>query len=196
MLPYLEKLRDRWAVPMVYVSHRYDEVLRLATHVWLVDDGRIAASGTPAATSLDPRLGAVLGPELQGAVVETVVEHVDDATGLARLAVGDARLRLALPGAARGMRARLHVPARDVVIAIEAPRGLSIRNELRGTLESLHDEGPDAVLATVVAGDARVLARVTRAAVGDLALRPGMEVWALVKAASLQGHAFARSGGS
>lgn len=192
VLPYLERLRDRWAVPMVYVSHRYDEVLRLATHLWLLDDGCVAASGTPACTSLDPRLGRVLGPELHGAVVEMQVEAVDAATGLATLALGEARLRLALPNAVRGARARLHVPARDVVIAVEAPRGLSIRNELRGTLERLDDEGPDAVVATIGVGDARLLARVTRAAVVDLGLRPGLGVWALVKAASLQGHAYAR----
>jgi molybdate transport system ATP-binding protein len=192
VLPWLERLRDRWSVPMVYVSHRYDEVLRLATHLWLVDDGRIVAQGTPAATSLDVRLGRVLGPELYGAVVETVVEGIDATSGLATLAIGDARLRLVLPGATAGMHARLHVPARDVVIATERPHGLSIRNELRGTLTALADEGADAVLATIATGDAQLLARITRAAVNDLGLQPGREVWALVKAASLQGHAFRR----
>jgi molybdate transport system ATP-binding protein len=192
VLPWLERLRDRWSVPMVYVSHRYDEVLRLATHVWLVDGGRVVAQGTPAATSLDPRLGRVLGPELHGAVVEAVVESVDAASGLATLALGDARLRLALVAAAPGARARLHVPARDVVIATERPHGLSIRNEVRGTIASLDDEGADAVVVAIDAGAATLLARVTRAAVSDLDLRPGREVWALVKAASLQGHAFRR----
>jgi molybdate transport system ATP-binding protein len=192
VLPYLERLRDRWSVPMVYVSHRYDEVLRLATHVWLLDEGRIAASGTPAETSLDARLGAVLGPELRGAVVEMHVVDVDGTTGLATLALGSARLRLALRGAACGARARLHVPARDVVLAVEAPRGLSIRNELRGRVESLSDEGTDGVIATVTVDGARLLARITREAVTELGLAPGREVWALVKAASLQGHAYAR----
>jgi molybdate transport system ATP-binding protein len=190
VLPYLERLRDRWSVPMVYVSHRYDEVLRLATHVWLIDGGGIVASGTPAETSLDPRLGAVLGPELRGAVVETRVGTVDPATGLVTLELGGARLRLALPGAREGAYARLHVPARDVVVAVEAPRGLSIRNEVRGRLEALADEGPDAVFATVATDGARLLARVTRAAVSELGLAPGREVWALVKAASLRGHAY------
>jgi molybdate transport system ATP-binding protein len=190
VLPYLERLRDRWAIPMVYVSHRYEEVLRLATHVWLLDGGRLVASGTPAETSLDPRLGAVLGPGLRGTVLETVVESFDPSSGLATLALGAERLRLALPGAVRGRRVRLHVPARDVVIATAPPHGLSIRTQLRGRLERLDDEGPDAVLLAVATGGTHLLAAVTRAAVAELDLRPGREVWALVKAASLQGHAW------
>ncbi len=35
VLPYLETLRDQLAIPMVYVSHNFDEVLRLATHIVL-----------------------------------------------------------------------------------------------------------------------------------------------------------------
>ena len=40
VLPYLETLRDQLAIPMVYVSHDFDEVLRLATYVVLMESGR------------------------------------------------------------------------------------------------------------------------------------------------------------
>src|SRR5213075_821504 len=33
VLPYFEKLRDALSVPIVYVSHQFDEVLRLDTRV-------------------------------------------------------------------------------------------------------------------------------------------------------------------
>lgn len=39
VLPYLEQLRDAFALPMIYVSHRRDEILRLADHVIMVRDG-------------------------------------------------------------------------------------------------------------------------------------------------------------
>jgi molybdate transport system ATP-binding protein len=52
VLPYLERLRDEFAIPMVYVSHRFEEVLRLATHVVVMEQGsvgdtRIAGGGEP-----------------------------------------------------------------------------------------------------------------------------------------------------
>src|SRR6202041_392092 len=45
VLPYLETLRDQLVIPMVYVSHDFDEVLRLATHVVLMESGRTIAQG-------------------------------------------------------------------------------------------------------------------------------------------------------
>ena len=39
VLPYLERLRDNLSIPMVLVTHQFDEVLRLATHVVVMDAG-------------------------------------------------------------------------------------------------------------------------------------------------------------
>ncbi|MBS0376313.1 MAG: molybdenum ABC transporter ATP-binding protein [Proteobacteria bacterium] len=192
VLPYLERLRDALAIPMLYVSHQYDEVLRLATEVVLVAGGRTVAAGTPAALSLDPRLRPVVGGDAIGAVLEAEVGPLDPASGLASVAIGAGRLRLALPGAKPGDRLRLQILARDVILATEAPRGLSVRNALEGRLEELVPEGPDEMLAVIELGGPRVLARITRAAADELRLRPGLGVWALVKAASLRGHAYTR----
>jgi len=45
ILPYLERLRDEAAVPMVYVSHQAAELRRIATSVVRLEDGRIVALG-------------------------------------------------------------------------------------------------------------------------------------------------------
>jgi molybdate transport system ATP-binding protein len=45
ILPYLVRLRDGGAIPIVYVSHLPAEVRRIATHVVRLDAGRVAASG-------------------------------------------------------------------------------------------------------------------------------------------------------
>jgi molybdate transport system ATP-binding protein len=45
ILPYLERLRDEAAVPMVYVSHQAAELRRIATSVVLLDAGRVVATG-------------------------------------------------------------------------------------------------------------------------------------------------------
>jgi molybdate transport system ATP-binding protein len=190
VLPYLETLRDRYAIPMLYVSHQYDEVLRLAGYVVLLAHGAVACAGTPAALASDPHLARVIGAEAVGAVLEATVAGSDPHTGLTSLAVGRATLRLALPQAAAGSHVRLSVLARDVILATNSPLGLSVRNALPGTVTALEDEGADSVLATVSAGEAQLLARITRAAVLELGLRRGSSVWALIKAASLRGRAF------
>jgi molybdate transport system ATP-binding protein len=48
ILPYLERVRDDLAVPIVYVSHDRDEVEQLADQVVLIEAGRVVAAGEPA----------------------------------------------------------------------------------------------------------------------------------------------------
>jgi molybdate transport system ATP-binding protein len=45
ILPYLERLRDAAAVPIIYVSHHTDEVRRIATSVVRIEAGRVSAVG-------------------------------------------------------------------------------------------------------------------------------------------------------
>ena len=48
ILPYLERVRDWLGVPIVYVTHDRDELLRLAEHVVVLERGSVARAGTPA----------------------------------------------------------------------------------------------------------------------------------------------------
>ena len=45
ILPYLARLRDEAKVPMIYVSHQAGEILRLASQVIRIEDGRVQAAG-------------------------------------------------------------------------------------------------------------------------------------------------------
>ena len=48
ILPYLERVRDQLAVPIVYVTHDAAEVRLLADHVVVLDQGQVVRSGAPA----------------------------------------------------------------------------------------------------------------------------------------------------
>jgi molybdate transport system ATP-binding protein len=195
VLPYLERLRDNFSIPMVYVSHQFDEVLRLATHVVLMDGGRVLAQGTLNEVSLVPALRDIVGADSVGAVLDGVVRRVDASAGMADLQVGAGVLNVSVRRVGVGEHVRVQLLARDIILAVEAPRGLSVRNELRGVVVALADDEDEAVLVTVDVGGANVLSRVTRSAVGALGLRIGLAVWVLVKAVSTRGHAFRVSGG-
>jgi molybdate transport system ATP-binding protein len=188
VLPYLEALRDGLSIPMVYVSHQFDEVLRLATHVVLMEAGSIVAQGSPSEVSLLPQFRAIVGPEAVGAVLDGRVVKVD--ATIADLQLGHGVLRVSLRDARVGALLRVQVLARDVIVATEPPRGLSVRNALEGAISGLSSEQDDAVLVTVDIGSATILSRVTPEAVEALGLKPGLKVWALVKAVSTRGHAF------
>ena len=190
VLPYLERLRDTLAIPVVYVSHQFDEVLRLATRVVLLDAGRTVADGDIAKVSSDPALRAIVGPDEVGAVLSGSVEQLD-ANGVATLRVGDATLSVEFDGAAVGQRIQIQVLARDVIVATELPRGLSVRNVIPSRVVSITPDTGRAVLVELDIGRSSTLqARITLRASQELALTSGKQVWALIKSVSLRGHVF------
>ncbi|HTC16891.1 MAG TPA: molybdenum ABC transporter ATP-binding protein [Steroidobacteraceae bacterium] len=190
VLPYLEALRDRLSIPIVYVSHQFEEILQLATHVVLLAAGEVLAQGTVEQMSLQPELQAIIGPDLVGAVLEGVVTRADPASGSAELALGSATLQVSLAQVRPGARVRVQLLARDVILALQPVAGLSVRNALAGSVSTVSADTYGGVLVSVDVGGATVLARITEAARRALDLRPGAAVWALVKAVSTRGHAF------
>lgn len=194
VLPYFERMRDHLAIPIVYVSHQFDEVLRLATRVVLLDAGRVVADGDLASVSRDPKMRAIVGPDSVGAVLSGRVERVDG-SGLASLRVGDAELTVEADVAV-GQRIQLQVLARDVIVAVEPPRGLSVRNIVPARVVSVTPDTGRAVLVELDIGrTSTLLARVTERAATELALGPERSVWALIKAVSLRGHVFGQGAG-
>jgi len=191
VLPYLEALRARLSLPMIYVSHAFDEVLRLATHLVVLDAGRVVAQGPLADVSLDPALTAIVGPAAAGAVLDGRVVDVDAARGLARVAIGDhGELQVGAAGTAPGMALRVQVLARDVILSDRPPEGLSVRNALRGRVTTISAQDDDTRRVLVDLGCASIVAYVTRDAVDALGLATGSIVWALVKSVSLRSHPF------
>jgi molybdate transport system ATP-binding protein len=190
VLPYLEKIRDHFAIPMLYVSHQFEEILRLANRVVLLDAGRVVADGDLATVSRDPKLRAIVGADSVGAVVTGRIEGIDS-SGLAMLRVGDAELTVEADTAEPGHRVQIQVLARDVIVATEIPRGLSVRNVVPARVVSITPDSGRAVLVELDIGrTATLLARITQRAAQELALQPDQQVWALIKAVSLRGHVF------
>jgi molybdate transport system ATP-binding protein len=190
VLPYLEVLRDRLSIPMVYVSHQFDEVLQLATHMVLMEAGRVVAQGSLSEVSLRPELRAIIGPDAVGSVLDGVITGTDPTRSIADLKLGSGQLQVSLRDVAVGSRVRIQLLARDIILALEKPSGLSVRNMLQGIVTDVSPDDDEAVLVKVDIGGATVLARITRDATAELHLERGKAVWALVKGVSTRGHAF------
>ena len=184
LLPYFERLPRELHIPILYVSHSLDEVARLATHLVVLDAGRVLAHGPTAdlLTRLDTPLahgdhaGAVVEGELSAIEAEWQLLHVRFAGGVLQC--------LQAPGTpvrALGERVRLRVQARDVSLTLAAADDTSILNVLPATVHALTDDGPAQTLVTLDVGGARLLARVTRKSAVALRLSPGCGVYAQIK---------------
>jgi molybdate transport system ATP-binding protein len=186
VLPYLETLRDQLAIPMVYVSHNFDEVLRLATHIVLMESGRTIAQGGVGEMSLNPKLRAIIGEDAVGAILDGTVLGVDPSGSLTRIQVGAGELKVQAAHTAIGAKLRVQLLARDLIVATQPPQYLSVRNSLAGVVSTMTSDDANSDLIGIDIGGTEILARITKAATRELSIKPGLPVWALVKAVSLR----------
>ena len=188
ILRYLRLLRDEMRIPMVYVSHVVEEVLEIADQVVLLASGRVVASGSVEEVMGRPDLRPASGVFEGGAVIETHVIGVDLDDGLATLGFDGGTLTVGNFDAQAGERVRVRIRAREVSIALEPPQHISIQNILRGSVIAIDEPRDSSVVIVIAVGAVTLRARITRRAVRQLALAPGMDVYALIKAVSLDRH--------
>lgn len=189
ILPYLERLHDELAIPIIYVSHALDEVLRLADHLVLLDKGRAHAAG-PCAELL-ARLDLPLASAEDAAVLlETTVDSHDPAYCLTRLHFAGGVIQVPSKAAQSvlppGARQRLKIQARDVSVALSAEAPSSIVNRLPARVEGFADAAhPAYCLVRLDVGGAPLLAQITRLSRDRLGLTTGMQVVAQIKSVAL-----------
>jgi molybdate transport system ATP-binding protein len=185
VLPWLERLRDELHIPMLYVTHAVDEVVRLADTLVVLAQGGVQASGPAAQVLAQVDVPLRLGDEAS-TLLHAHVAELDVPWHLARLAFAGGSLWLADAGLAVGAAARLRVLARDVSLATQEPAHTSIQNVLPCTVLAIADDShPAQALVQLGCGPDRLLARVTRRSVHTLGLVVGQPVWAQVKALAL-----------
>ncbi|MFQ5784706.1 MAG: molybdenum ABC transporter ATP-binding protein [Alphaproteobacteria bacterium] len=197
ILAFIERLRDEFDIPIVYVSHVMDEVIRLADTMVALSDGAVAATGTVAEVTSRLDLRPLTGRHEAGAVIAARVEGHDLEYDLTRLSFAGGELSVSRLDLPEGAQLRLRVRARDVSLALEPPRASSVRNILEGTvLEIGAEPGPqvDVLLDVGTPGTTTPLwARITRKSVDELGLVPGSSVYAFVKSVALDRHSMGRT---
>lgn len=184
ILPYLERLHEELALPVVYVSHSADEVARLADYLVVLEQGRVLASGPLSETLARLDLAANFDDDA-GVMIETVLAG-RDADGLSRLAFPGGELLVGRRDAAVGSRVRCRIHARDVSLALERPRGSSITNILPAVVDAVGPAAaPGQVLVRLKIGETALLAHITERSRRELGVEPGLALWAQVKAVAL-----------
>lgn len=185
VLRYLELLREEIRIPVIYVSHAVEEVVRLADTVVLMSSGRVVAVGGVEEVMGRPDLRPAAGVFEGGAVIDARVIRQDMQYDLATLAFEGGSLAVTNLDALVGEPVRVRVRARDVSIALEAPARISIQNVLQGQVAAVSAVRNGIVDVSITVGTALLRSRITARAAQELALRPGLNVYALVKAVSL-----------
>jgi molybdate transport system ATP-binding protein len=189
ILPLIEKVRDEFRVPIVYVSHAVEEVVRLAQRVVILESGRVKFTGEPltafsrlATASAESRFS--LSSVLEARVADRPPNHglraLDHRAGLIWVAGA-----LGPPGTP----ARVVVNATDVVLSLTRPAEISTRSILIGRVAKIELGDLLVTVEIELTEDSHLLAAITRGAYEELGLQVGSRVYALFKSTALDDSA-------
>ncbi len=186
LLPFLARVRHELTVPMLLVSHDPIEVQALCDDLVVLRRGEVVARGAPRRVLTDPEVFALAEEQtFENVFTGCFVRH-RDGTSVVRLGAAVELITRRGEGAA-GEEVVVGLPATDVVIATEQPRGLSARNVLPATVTEVCKVGSSALVTTELASDVSPwTVEVAEATPAELGLAPGRTVFLVVKATSFR----------
>lgn len=185
VMPFLDRLHASLKVPMLYVSHSLDEIIRICDHLVVMDAGRVLAQGKLHDVLMRTDL-PMLGGREASAVLDVRVLDYQPQFELSRLQFAGGEI--VVPGhlGDRGFPLRLRIMASDVSLCLERPPSSSILNILPAVVESLQPEAGGYVLVSLQVGAVTVLARVTVKSSLALRLTPGLSLFAQIKGVAVK----------
>jgi molybdate transport system ATP-binding protein len=169
------------ATPILYITHNQEEVFALGERVLVIENGRLIADGTPHGVMSAPHqesLAQLIG--FENILHATMIAANEDrGTMTCRIAASGLDLETPLMRVQTGASLLVGIRAGDILLATVHPEGLSARNVIPGRIVSLTQR--DVIVAAKVDCGVELEVHLTLAARDSLLLRPGLEVWLIVK---------------
>ena len=185
ILPYLENLNGQFQIPIVYVSHSPDEVVRIADDMILLDQGKVLAHGSVNDLLTRPDL-PLSHLEESCAVIEGIVDHHEPEYYLSYVRVPGGLIGISIVDKAVGTPLRLRINARDVSLALQPGETSTISNFLSVRIDQITTMAdPAKQLVSLDLGGQRILSQVTTKSLHKLSLQEDQIVHAQVKSVAL-----------
>lgn len=191
VMPFLENLSESVKIPIIYVTHSLNEILRLSNHLMILEQGRVLSSGQTEQVWASRAMRPWQSFSEQSSLFEAkIVEHNDD-YALSKLALGD-KTSLWVQQVDNPINAsvRLQIRANDVSLSLQQPQNTSIRNILPAVIRKVetqqhgHNKQSVAVELELEPG-CYLWATITLWALDELNLDIGQRVYAQIKGVSV-----------
>ena len=186
ILPYIATLKKNLKIPIIYVSHQMEEVVRLADHLVLLENGKILDHGQIFDIINSPSLGILLGKDDKTSLINCHVDKETGKDGLSKLVFPGGYFLVTQRDLAPLENVRIELKAQDVALALEKPIATSIANILEASvakIETSKDTHCDVLLSI---GNVSIWARITQQSASKLGLKIGSQVFALIKSAAIR----------
>ena len=182
----IDEIRRTLDIPLILVTHDFDDVVRLATHVLMLEQGRAIADGPLSELTSRPDLAWLREAVGLGSVFDAAVTRRLPERGLMELTFDGGTLLASDRSLPDSTPVRVRIPAREIILAAGRPEGLSVHNALAATVSAIQSDAAfHSVVVQLAVGNVLLLAEVTHDAIDRLRIAPGRELYALIKSVSI-----------
>ena len=183
LLPYIEGINQELTIPVIYVSHDIQEVLRLGDNVLIMNNGRIIDQGNLADLCVTQPL--LTQAEGKSFILKGKSSHIDIEQNISSIQCDTHEILISGPLLPINQTVRLLVHARDVSLSLSHSQDSSILNILPVTIKEIHNPDNGKQLINCLLGKTPILALLSIKSVNKLQLAPGKVVYAQFKATAM-----------
>ena len=184
LMNYLERLSKEINIPILYVTHSLDELLRLAERVVLLTNGKVEAYDVLESIWESPLFLPWKQENEQSAVLSLPVFMHNPSYKMTALSIGDQHIWINQVEAQINDNVRICIHSSDVSISLNKVEQSSIRNILYGRIVQIL-ELENRVDLKLDIGGKHLWASISKWSFQDLALQLGQLVYAQIKAISV-----------
>ena len=184
LMNYLERLSKEISIPILYVTHSLDELLRLAERVVLLTNGKVEAYDVLENIWESPLFLPWKQENEQSAVLSLPVFMHNPSYKMTALSIGDQNIWINQVEAQINEKVRICIHSSDVSISLNKVEQSSIRNTLYGRIVNIL-ELENRVDLKLDIGGKHLWASISKWSFHDLALQLGQLVYAQIKAISV-----------
>ena len=184
LMNYLERLSKEINIPILYVTHSLDELLRLAERVVLLTNGKVEAYDVLESIWDSPLFLPWKQENEQSAVLSLPVFMHNPSYKMTALSIGDQNIWINQVEAQINEKVRICIHSSDVSISLNKVEQSSIRNTLYGRIVKIL-ELENRVDLKLDIGGKHLWASISKWSFHDLALQVGQLVYAQIKAISV-----------
>lgn len=183
LIQILLRIKSEFSVPMIYVSHRWDEIVRLADHVLWIESGLLKRHEPLNLLASDFELANYHLDEAASVLIGQAT-RIDPSEELTELMIGQQSVWIPDITLSTGTDHRLLIRVHDVSLSRTENSSTSILNHLACTIEAIDLSGGRALVRLNCEGQT-FLAQITKKSYENLSLQPGQPILAHIKASVL-----------
>ena len=184
IIPYLNYIRKDLEIPMIYVSHSLSEVLELTDNIVVIEKGRVLANGSFFSLMSEPELLPLFDRQGVENIVRVRVEDSGDSSGFCSVTLAQNTLKIPYCSIMQGNFLLIGIHADDVILSLNRPVGMSIRNVIEGQIIQIIEK--DSVGWVHVDIGQLIVIKVTLQAIVELELIVNQRVYCLIKTHSIR----------